>query len=120
MLKPLLVGIDLQALEHNAAAISERLGSTRLCAVLKGDAYGHGIDNVTASLLKYCSHFAVVDNDEALQLRRRAKDSVVLRLRPGAPHEIAEAVELGLRVRETSDLLARPRESIESRAIVDR
>jgi alanine racemase len=109
-LKPLWVGIDLRALEHNAARISDRLGATRLCAVLKGDAYGHGIENVAVSLLKHCSHFAVVDNYEALLLRRRVKDSVVLRLRPSAPNEIAEAIELGLRLRETAGSLDQAQE----------
>lgn len=109
-LKPLWVGIDLHALEQNAAKISDRLGETRLCAVLKGDAYGHGIENVTAPLLKHCSHFAVVDNYEAALLRRRVKDSVVLRLRPSPPTEIAEAIELGLRVRETVGSLGQAQE----------
>ena len=109
-LKPLWIGIDRRALEQNAAIISARLGDTRLCAVLKGDAYGHGIENVTAPLLKHCSHFAVVDNHEALLLRRRAQDAVVLRLRPSPPNEIAEAIELRLRVREAAGSLGKAQE----------
>ena len=109
-LKPLWVGINLDALGQNAARISARLGDTQLCAVLKGDAYGHGIENVTASLLKHCSHFAVVDNYEAALLRRRVKDAVVLRLRPSPPAEVAEAIELGLQVREAAGSLGKAQE----------
>ncbi|MBQ7602886.1 MAG: alanine racemase [Clostridia bacterium] len=62
--------INTNALEHNLKYIKRQLSkNTKLCAVVKDDAYGHGIKNVLPTLLCYADYFAVATIDEAIQLR---------------------------------------------------
>ena len=42
--------IDRSALRHNAAVVRERIGSAELLAVVKADAYGHGLIGVAQAL----------------------------------------------------------------------
>ncbi len=65
------VEVDLEALRHNIAAIRSRLRpETGLIAVVKADAYGHGLPQV-AGVLMQCgvSAFAVANLVEALEIR---------------------------------------------------
>src|SRR4051794_28401158 len=51
-LRPAWVDVDLGALEHNLAKIRQRLGGpeTKVMAVVKADAYGHGAVGVSRAL----------------------------------------------------------------------
>ena len=62
--------VDLAALRHNVAAIRRRIDSARLMAVVKADAYGHGLAEV-ARTLQNCGvdAFAIANLAEALALR---------------------------------------------------
>lgn len=98
---PMLVGIHGDMLVRNVSRVRRRLGSRTLCAVLKGDAYGHGIRLVVPHIARFCSHIAFVDNSEAAAIRAAGTDVKLLRLRIGTPGEIVEAIEKGWNVRET-------------------
>jgi alanine racemase len=64
--------IDLGALRANAERLCAELGESRLCAVVKADGYGHGIDTVAEAVLAGgASSFAVVTADEAKLIGRR-------------------------------------------------
>ena len=97
----LLVGINRENLEKNARLIKERIHPRTLCAVLKGDAYGHGISHVAPVLKDFCTHFAIVDNSEAKAVRKSAGDAIILRLRIGTFFEIEDSITSDLRIRET-------------------
>ena len=62
--------IDLAALRQNVTALRHRSGSARLLAVVKADAYGHGLAEV-AKTLQSCGvdAFAIANPSEALALR---------------------------------------------------
>ncbi|MGD0016788.1 MAG: alanine racemase [Verrucomicrobiia bacterium] len=66
------VEVDLDALRHNVALIRRRIGpQTKLMAVVKADAYGHGLSQVAATLMQCdVDAFAVANLNEALELRR--------------------------------------------------
>jgi alanine racemase len=98
--KPVLVGIDREALALNAGIIRDRLGARGLCAVLKGDAYGHGVDLVGSCLIDQCTHIAAVDNHELDVLRKVAPYTPLLRLRVGTESEIGQAARAGWGIRE--------------------
>jgi alanine racemase len=65
------VEVDLDALRHNVAAIRRRLRpGTKLMAVVKADAYGHGLPQVARGLMECgVDAFAVANLSEALALR---------------------------------------------------
>ena len=68
----LVAHIDLDALRHNYRALRQSLGpKVRLCAALKADAYGHGIQLVAPVLeAEGCDYAAVATVPEAVELRQ--------------------------------------------------
>ncbi|MGA2138934.1 MAG: alanine racemase [Verrucomicrobiia bacterium] len=66
------VEVDLDALRHNVAAIRRRIGpNVKITAVVKADAYGHGLAPVSATLMQCgIDAFAVATLSEALSLRQ--------------------------------------------------
>lgn len=61
--------IDLAALRHNLAQVRRLCPASRIMALVKADAYGHGMVPV-AKALRDADGLAVARLDEALQLRR--------------------------------------------------
>lgn len=68
--RPAWAELDLAALRHNVGAVRRLAGpATRILAVLKGDAYGFGIDRMAPVLERFVDGFAVGDVEEARKLR---------------------------------------------------
>lgn len=64
------VEVDLDIIRENFAAIKKKVGKgTKVLAVIKADAYGHGAVEVARELEHDCDFFGVADIDEAMQLR---------------------------------------------------
>ena len=62
--------INNNALDFNLQYIKHKLSpKTKLCAVVKDNAYGHGINNVIKTLLCYADYFAVANVSEGKKLR---------------------------------------------------
>lgn len=71
--------IDKNALRHNLAQlIGLILPSATIMAVVKANAYGHGLIPITELLRDQVSHFGVASLDEALALRRHEIDTPIL------------------------------------------
>ncbi|MBQ2698521.1 MAG: alanine racemase, partial [Firmicutes bacterium] len=63
--------VDLDAVRANAAEIRRHLpAETRLCAVVKADAYGLGAVEVARALYGHVDLLAVTSLAEAIELRR--------------------------------------------------
>jgi alanine racemase len=90
------VEVDFDALRHNVRAIRRRVGpDTKLMAVVKADAYGHGLPQV-AGVLMQCGvdAFAVANLAEALVLRQVGGGGwPVLLLGSALPFEVPKIVE---------------------------
>lgn len=88
------VEIDLDNIRHNAAVLSRLLpAGTRLMAVVKADAYGHGAVPVARCLEPMgVRDFAVATVDEGIQLRRAGIQGDILVLGYGAPERVREMV----------------------------
>lgn len=94
--------IDLDALTHNYQVIRERLRpGTKMMAVVKADAYGHGVKYVAPLLDRLgAEQFAVSNIEEAMQLRALSvkKPILILGYTPPylaktlAQHEISQTV----------------------------
>ena len=84
------VEVDLNALRNNVISIRRRIGRARLMAVVKADAYGHGLVPV-ARTLRQCGvdAFAVANLTEALALRQViGPDPLILQFGAAFPFEI--------------------------------
>jgi len=83
---PAWIEIDLKRLQHNLIAIRRRVGKSRLCCVVKANAYGHGLIPVAkAACDAGVDYFGVAHLQEAVALRQAGIDLPILVL--GAIHE---------------------------------
>ncbi len=92
--------IDLNALKHNVACLRQKLKpQTRIMAVLKADAYGHGACEVAWALTEVgVDAFGVGDSQEALELRHQGIKLPILILGAIIPGEIQAVVENDLEI----------------------
>lgn len=82
------VEVDFAAVRHNVAAIREHVGpGFGVMAVVKTNAYGHGMEDLAKELRYLVEMFGVANVTEALHLRRVAPDSPILILGPALPEE---------------------------------
>jgi alanine racemase len=68
MTRPIQALIDLSALEHNLSMVRRHAPRARVMAVIKADAYGHGLLRA-ASALKSADGFALLELNAAIRLR---------------------------------------------------
>jgi alanine racemase len=79
--------IDQDALRHNAGVVAERAGSNvQLIAVVKANAYGHGMVGVAKALGNAAQLFGVANLEEARTLRKEAWQPIIV-LGPALPGE---------------------------------
>jgi len=87
--------IDESALRHNAAKVRERIGpGVDLLAVIKANAYGHGMVGVAKALAQDAQLFGVANLEEATVLRGELAHPIVI-LGPALPGERAAIVADG-------------------------
>jgi alanine racemase len=88
------VEIDRSAFHHNAKVVRERIGSAEILAVVKANAYGHGMLGVAEALADEVQLFGVANVEEALALREKFKHPIII-LGPAIPAERSIIVERG-------------------------
>jgi alanine racemase len=86
--------IDRNALRHNARVVRERVGSAEILAVVKANAYGHGLSGVAETLADEVHLFGVANLEEALSLREFSSHPIVI-LGPALPGERSTIAESG-------------------------
>src|SRR5256885_4073637 len=86
--------IDRDALRHNAKVARERIGNAEMLAVVKANAYGHGLMGVAETLAEQTQLFGVANLEEAIELRERFHLPVII-LGPSLLEEMATIVERG-------------------------
>jgi alanine racemase len=77
--RPIRATIDRSALAHNLAIARRQAGGARVWAVVKANAYGHGIERA-AGALEGADGFALLDLIEALRLRNAGITKPILLL----------------------------------------
>ena len=96
-MRPTWADIDLAAIAHNVGLLAELARPAAMCAVVKADAYGHGMIPVARTAVEAgAATLAVALVDEGRQLREEGMDTPILLLSEPRPNEFAEVVELGL------------------------
>lgn len=96
--RPTRLIVDTGIVENNARIINERLSpGTRLMAVVKANAYGHGaIPIARAALAGGATHLGVATVGEAAQLRTAGIAAPILVLGSSDPSEAPSAANLGV------------------------
>ncbi len=77
--RPIYAEIDLQALKHNLARLRDSVGDRTLWAVVKANAYGHGLENAVEAFAD-ADGFATIDLCDAERARRAGWHKRVLLL----------------------------------------
>jgi alanine racemase len=78
-MRPILATISHAALKHNLALVRKHAPQSKVMAVVKANAYGHGLLNV-ASALNDAEGFAVLGLNEAIDLREAGFEQTLLLL----------------------------------------
>ena len=78
-MRPIRVRIDSAALRHNLDAARRRAPRSRVCAVVKANAYGHGLARA-ARALAAAEGLALIELEAALELRRSGERRPILLL----------------------------------------
>jgi alanine racemase len=68
MSRPIFATIDAAAMRHNVAVVRRHAPRSRVLAVVKANAYGHGLLRAAAAL-KEAEGFALLELEEAIRLR---------------------------------------------------
>lgn len=79
MSRPIQALIDLSALEHNLSVARRYAPRSRVMAVIKADAYGHGLLRA-AEALSRADGFAMLEMDAAVRLREAGYRQLILLL----------------------------------------
>ena len=92
------VEIDVDAIAHNFNAIKKKVGmNTKILAIVKADAYGHGAVEVTRTLVKNgVDMLGVAVPEEGIELRENNIKAPILVLTPVLPEQIEETLEYSL------------------------
>jgi alanine racemase len=92
------VEVNKTALEHNIHLLQVELGGkSKLCAVLKADAYGHGIGLVMPSMIAAgVPCVAVASNEEARVVRESGFKGQLVRVRTAALGEVEDALQYNI------------------------
>ncbi len=86
------VTVDLRELERNARVLRGVISrDAKVCAVVKNNAFGHGVGEVSRAVGKHVDMFGVVDNWEAQAIRDAGVNHPILRVRCASPGEVASA-----------------------------
>lgn len=79
MPRPIQAVIDSEAVRYNLAQVKERVSPSRMWAVVKADAYGHGIERIFPALAQ-AEGIALLDFSEAAKVRELGWQKPVLLL----------------------------------------
>src|SRR5438105_15076819 len=79
MPRPIRAAISASALAHNLAVARQHAGNAKVWAVIKANAYGHGIERA-ARAMEAADGFAVLDFQEAVRLRVAGVSKPILML----------------------------------------
>ncbi len=90
------VEINVQAFEQNIQTLQQQLqDKSQICAVMKADAYGHGIQLLMPSIIKLnVPCVGITSNAEAAMVRQSGYQGRILRLRAATDQEIQNAASL--------------------------
>jgi alanine racemase len=77
-LRPTYAVVRLSRLKANLAAVKRHVGASRVMAILKANAYGHGLEPVAKALAPQAHAFGVALVEEGIALRRLGIENPIL------------------------------------------
>ncbi len=103
VLRPTVVRVDLSALEHNLRAVRSLVGTARIMATVKANAYGHGLTRTAEELLGFgADELGVAFLEEGIALRKAGITAPILVLGGIIGNQIAHFLEYDLQITASS------------------
>jgi alanine racemase len=92
------IEVDLRAIRENVASIRRFVGGRGIIAVIKSNAYGHGLLQVAKALEgeEGVRYLGVASVEEAVSLKENGVSTPILVMGPSLPCDASEIVERGL------------------------
>ena len=104
MARPNQARLDLSALRHNLELAKKLAQGSRIMAVVKANAYGHGAITIARELQSRTDALAVACIEEAIELRDAGVETPIMLLEGVfEAQELATAAQLGLWLTVDSD-----------------
>lgn len=102
-LRPTTAFVDLDALRRNLAGLKAKVGSARIMAIVKANAYGHGLVPVSRALLRFgADALGVAFLEEGIALRRAGVRAPVVVLGGIIGNQISHFLEYDLEITASS------------------
>jgi alanine racemase len=102
--RPTFAEINLDAIRHNLEIVSHIVkGGTKILGVVKADAYGHGMKEVSKAIVDCVDYFGVASLDEAVGLRNIGIKKPILVIGAILPEEIEGVLKFNV-IQTVSDL----------------
>lgn len=84
--------VNLTHLKKNIKFLKNKTKNSKFCAVVKSDAYGHGIGTICPAIKNSVDYFAVSDNSEAIRVKKLCPATPCLILGPVSKDGLSEAI----------------------------
>lgn len=116
--------VRIENIKENLLALKERCRNSKIIAIVKSDAYGHGAVMVSKAIESedFIWGFAVATGDEAIALRNAGINKPIMLLGPAFPEEIGNLIEKEVRLclysKEIGDIINQESEKLGKKAIV--
>ncbi|MBP1996105.1 alanine racemase [Paenibacillus eucommiae] len=117
--RPTWVEVSLDALQHNIEAFQHTLSaSTKIMAVVKADAYGHGAVEISKEAIRCgVDYLGVAFLDEALELRKAGITAPILALGYTAPEGLEIALQHDITINVFSREVLEALKELSSKAV---
>src|SRR5512140_2587169 len=92
-LRPTYLAVDLEQLRRNLENIRAHVKPARVMAVVKANAYGHGVDEVAPFIAPHADYLGVAIVEEGVHLRRLGIDTPILVMGASLPEQAPLFVE---------------------------
>jgi alanine racemase len=103
VLRPTTAYVDLDALRHNVSEVKRRAGAARIMAIVKANAYGHGLVRTAKELLAFgADQLGVAFLEEGIALRRAGVTAPILVLGGIIGNQISHFLEFDLEITASS------------------
>lgn len=102
--RPTYVEVDMQKLRYNYDQIKNQLDGQKIMCIVKGNAYGHGIVEVSRAFENYgCDYLGVAIPEEGVELRRSGIRTPILVLSAISDKQIPVCIQYDLTITAPSD-----------------
>ena len=101
-MRPTYLEVNLSRLKQNLENIRTHVAPARVMAILKANAYGHGVDGVAPYIAPYADYIGVAIVEEGINLRELGIDKPILVMGGSLPEQVPFLIKYNLTLAASS------------------